>query len=86
MERSFAASEALREREKWSRLAVAAGGVGTFDADLVGGASRFSVDRARDSRPAADQPLTSPRSRRMLLEDDQPDFERRAARRLRGRR
>ena len=75
MERSFAATEALREREKWSRLAVAAGRVGTFDVDLVTGASRFSVTMHEILGLAPDQTLGFAEADAMLLEDDKRDFE-----------
>lgn len=76
MERSFAANEALREREKWSRLAVAAGGVGTFDVDLVTGTSRFSVTMHEILGLAPDQTLCFAEAGAMLLEADKSDFER----------
>ncbi|CAN2535824.1 Adaptive-response+sensory-kinase+SasA [Methylocapsa aurea] len=76
MERSFAATEALREREKWSRLAVAAGGVGTFDVDLITGANRFSVTMHEILGLAPDQPLGFAEADAMLFEADKQDFER----------
>ena len=85
MERSFAATEALREREKWSRLAVAAGGVGTFDVDLVTGANRFSVTMHEILGLAPDQTLGFAEADAMLLEADKQDFERKFLRGLRGR-
>lgn len=76
MERSFAATEALREREKWSRLAVAAGRVGTFDADFVTGANRFSVTMHEILGLAPDQTLGFAEAGAMLLDADKKDFER----------
>lgn len=74
-ERSFAATEALREREKWSRLAVAAGRVGTFHVDLVTGACRFSVTMHEILGLAPDQTFGFAEASAMLLEDDKRDFE-----------
>lgn len=74
MERSFVANEALREREKWSRLAVAAGGVGTFDIDLSTGSSRFSVTMHEILGLAPDREITLDEGAAMMLEDDKRDF------------
>ncbi|ATQ70318.1 MULTISPECIES: PAS domain S-box protein [Methylosinus] len=74
MERSFAASDALREREKWLRLAVAAGRVGTFDADLVRGCSCFSATAHEILGLPAERAITLAEVEAMLLEDDRPGF------------
>lgn len=75
MERVFVAGEALREREKWLRLAVAAGGVGTFDIDLLTGGAQFSVTMHELLGLAPDAEITFADSAAMVFEDDKKHFE-----------
>jgi two-component system sensor kinase FixL len=75
MERSFAAAEALREREKWLRLAVDAGRVGTFDADLVRGRSCLSATAHEMLGLPPERYVTLTEVEAMLLADDRPGFQ-----------
>lgn len=75
MEHSFAASEALREREKWLRLAVAAGRVGIFDADLVRDRSCFSATAHEILGAPAERALGLAEVQAMVLEEDRPGFD-----------
>nr|WP_255608977.1 PAS domain S-box protein [Methylosinus sp. Sm6] len=75
MEHSFAASEALREREKWLRLAVASGRVGTFDADLVRGCSCFSATAHEILGLPPERAISLADVEALLLEEDRPGFD-----------
>lgn len=75
MERCFAASEELRDREKWSRLAVAAGRVGAFDADLVAGRNRFSFAMHAILGSSPDRELAFAEAEAMLLPGERREFE-----------
>ncbi len=75
MERVFVVGEALREREKWLRLAVAAGRVGTFDIDLFTGVAQFSVTMRELLGLAPDVEITLAESAAMALEDDKTQLE-----------